>query len=346
MGKLSAIRPTLLDVARALDPNGNIATVAEILQEYNEILDDIPWMEGNLPTGHQITIRTSKPTPTFRLLNEGVVPAKATTGQVTEACAILENRNEIDKDVANLNGNTKAFRFSQDKAMIEGFSDQLADTLIYGDSSVNEARFNGLATRYFSLGTTYPEASTYMIDAGGTGSDNTSIWLVGWGDNTISGIYPKGSKAGLDYQDLGLQDVLTNATTGAKMRAYASWMQWKCGLAVMDRRYVIRICNIDVSALKTASDTSDSSANILKYMSMALDTIPAGGSVKRAFYMNNVCRQMLRAKLMAKSNFALTLDNIVGPAGIGRQQLAFFGVPVRRVDSILSTEARISTATT
>ena len=151
MAVLGSSRATLVDVARILDPKGSIDTVANLLQEYNEILDDIPWMEGNLATGHQMTKQTSKPTPYFRLLNEGIVPQKATTGQYTEACAIMENRNQIDVNVANLNGNTKAFRMSQDKPMIEGFSDTLADTLIYGDSSVDEEQFNGLATRYYTL---------------------------------------------------------------------------------------------------------------------------------------------------------------------------------------------------
>ncbi len=35
-----------------------------------------------------------------------------------------------------------------------------------------------------------------MIKGGGSGDDNTSVWLVVWGPNTIHGIYPKGSMPG------------------------------------------------------------------------------------------------------------------------------------------------------
>lgn len=341
MGALASSRATLVDVARILDPKGAIDKVANLLQEYNDILDDIPFMEGNLPTGHQMTKQTSKPTPYFRLLNEGIVPQKATTGQYTEACAIMENRNQIDINVANLNGNTKAFRMSQDKPMIEGFSDTLAETLIYGDSSVDEEQFNGLATRYYA--TTATDVGGQILSAGGTGSDNTSIWLVCWGSDKVYGIYPKGAKAGLDYQDLGIQEVTTNATTGARMRAYESWMQWQVGLAVQDYRYVVRIANIDVSALLTASDATDTSANILKLMIRALGKLPPRGNCSPVFYMNETVQSMLAVKLLDKSNAFLSINEmkntaIARPNGV----LSFQGVPCRRIDSILNTESVIS----
>ena len=351
MATLSATRPTLLDVARATDPDGKIAKVVNVIQQYNDIIDDITWREGNLPTGHQITLATSKPTPTFRLLNGGVVPSKATSGQVTETCAIMENRNQIDINVARLNGNTEAFRMSQDKPMIEGFSDTLATKLIYGDSSTTPEEFNGLSTRYFSFGSTYT-TSSQLIDAGGTGSTNTSIWLVCWGDDKVFGIYPKGSKAGLDYQDLGIQEIVTNTSTGAIMRGYTSWMQWQVGLCVADYRAVVRICNIEITNLETASDGTDTSANIIKYMSQALDKLPPGQNYQPVFYMNNRVRSMLRVKMNDKSNLYLKDEQISGANSITRRPtLTFQGVPCRLVgfqtgQGILNTESSIELAST
>ena len=347
MSTLSAIRPTLLDVSRILDPNGKIDKVVNILQNTNEILDDLPMLEGNLPTGHLFTKQTSKPTPVFRLLNAGVVPQKSTTGQVTETCAMMENRSQIDKDVAELNGNTVAFRASQDTPMIQGFSDMLGYTLINGDVSVDPEKFNGLASRYFTLGTTYL-TSSQVIDAGMAAgqSDGTSIYLVGWSPETVFCMYPKGSKAGLQYEDLGLQEVITSTTTGATMRAYVSWMQWKVGLCVKNYTYVVRICNIDYSALQTASDGTDTSANLLKYMSLALDTLPSMAGIKPAFYMNNTTRAYLRVKLMDKTNLFLSQKDLTTDQGINRMgQLQFMGVPCRRIDGIDGTAA-ISNAET
>lgn len=343
MGALTTYFPTLLDVARRLNPNGSIAMIAEILQQYNDILDDIPWVEGNLPTGHQTTIRTSKPTPTFRLLNQGVVPHKSTTGQIVDACAILEDRNHIDINVAKLNGNSAVYRASEDKAFVQGFGDLLASTLIYGDTSANPERFNGLAARYFSLATTH---TTYanIIDGGGSGSDNTSIWLVCWGEDKAFGIYPKGSQAGLQQRDLGEQSIIDPNQIGAYMQAYITWFQWMCGLCIRDYRSVVRIANIDVSNLATASDSADTSANLFKLMSRALDKLPPNMSGRKVFYMNEATRSMLRVKMLDKANLFLQMSQLQG-SSIARPDgvLTFMGVPCRRIDAILNTESQITT---
>lgn len=342
MAALSSNLPTLFDVTRRLDPNGTIADIGEVLTQYNEILDDIGWKEGNLPTGEQMTVRTNKPTPTFRLLNQGVVPNKSTTGQIVETCAIMEDRSHVDVDIALLNGDAAAFRLSEDVAIVQAMSDTLASTLIYGDTSVDPEQFNGLASRYFSKTATHV-TSSQIIDAGGTGSDNTSIWLLCWSPQTVYGIYPKGSKAGLLQVDEGIQTLLTNATTGAYMRAYVTFFQWKCGFAIKDYRAVVRICNIDISDLETASNSTDTSANILKYMSMALDKLPPNMAGRKVFYMNERVRSMLRVKMLDKSNLLLRLDEVKGlsiprPDGV----LTFMGVPCRRIDAILNTEAQIT----
>lgn len=345
MAELSSTRPTLLDHARLFN-DGKILKVANVLQEYNDILDDIPWIEANQATGHVMSIQTSKPTPTFRLLNQGIVPTKPTAGQISEGIAIMESRNQIDVDLAELNGATAEFRMTQSKPMIESFSDTLADTLIYGDSSTSPEQFNGLSTRYFTLGSTYT-TSANVIDAGGTGSDNTSIWLVCWGPDKVYGIYPKGSRAGLEFNDLGIQQITTDSTTGARMSVYEAQMKWKCGLAVQDYRYVVRIANIDVSNLLTAGDTSDTSANILKLMIRALGKLPPKAGLRPVFYMNETVQTMLAVKMLDKSNIWLSMGEVKGsPIHRPNGTLMFQGVPCRRIDSILSTESQITTATT
>lgn len=344
MSTLSTTRPTLIDHARAFN-DGKILSVANIIQQYYEILDDIPWFEANQATGHVMGIQTSRPAPSFRQLNEGVVPSKATVGQLTEGIALMENRNQIDVKLASLNGATAAYRMSQDKQMIEAFSEQLATTLISGDAALNPSQFNGIYSRYFSLGTTYT-TSAQMIDAGGTGSDNTSIILIDWGPNKVYGIYPKGSKAGLEYNDLGIQQITSDSSTGARLSVYESQMCWSVGLAVNDYRRVVRICNIDVSNLLTAGDTSDTSANIEKLMIRALGKLPPG-SVNPVFYCNETVQTMLAYKIYAKGSSLVSWREIKDtPVFRPNPVLHFQNVPVRRVDAIGSAESQITTATT
>jgi len=58
MATLSSNALTLIDFAKRIDPDGKTPKIVELLAQTNEILDDMKFMEGNLPTGHRITVRT------------------------------------------------------------------------------------------------------------------------------------------------------------------------------------------------------------------------------------------------------------------------------------------------
>jgi len=324
---------TLLDVAKTLDPDGKTAAVAELLSQDNEMLLDMPWYEGNLPTGHRVTTRTGLPEPVWRKLNGGVPPSKATTAQLDEACGILEARSEIDKDLAMLNGNTPQFRLLQAKAHLEAMNQRMQQQVIYGDRSTPEA-FVGLSPRYDDVPTTVGGAATKdnVIDAGGTGTDNSSIWLIGWGANTIHGIYPKGSQAGLIHNDLGELDAFDSSMN--RFRAYGDQYQWKAGIAVHDWRYAVRIANIDNSDL---TKNASAGADIIDLMTQALELIHSLNGVTPVFYVPRRIRSFLRRQTVNKvAASTLSYDNVAG-----KPALMFGEVPVRRVDAMLNSEARV-----
>lgn len=327
---------TLLDIAQSMDPQGKVADVAELLTQTNEILLDMPWFEGNLPTGHQGTIRTGLPTAVWRQFYQGVPPSKSQRAKITDACAMLETRSEVDVDEANLNGNASAFRLSEATAFVEGLNQTMADSLIYGNATVNPERFNGLAPRYSAIsGATNGQN---IIDAGGTGSDNTSIWLVVWGKQTAFGIYPKGSQAGLTHKDLGEYDAFD--ANQNRFRAYGDLWQWKCGVHVKDWRYIVRIANIDVSNLVAES----SAADLVKLMVRAFARIPLPGMGNAVFYANRTVKEMLSIQALNKSQNALSISESLrqfGGVNVAMQELRFMGVPVRTVDRIVTTEARV-----
>lgn len=324
--------PTLLDVTKALDPTGKLATIAEIMNETNEILDDIPWIEGNLPTGHRITMRTGLPEPTWRKLNQGVQPTKGTTAQVDESCGMLEAYAEVDKALADLNGNANDFRLMQDRGHIEGMSQEVASAIFYGDTAIDRHKILGLAPRFNTGDKDSAASAENVINGGGTGSDNTSIWLVGWGERSVHGIYPKGSKAGLAMNNKG--QITVQNSDGSRMEAYLTHYKWDCGLAVPDWRYVVRIANVDVTAL-----TKDASAgaDLLDLMVQALERIQGLSGVRPAFYCSRLIRSYLRRQILNKSNVLLSLDEVAG-----KKVLSFDGVPIRRVDKLLNTEAAVT----
>jgi len=328
---------TLADWAKRSD-DGKVATIVELLNQSNPILDDMVWKEGNLPTGHRITLRTGLPTVGFRQLNSGVSTTKSLTAQVDEQCGILEAISEVDVDLAKLNGDVSGFRLSEASAFIESINQKFAQTLFYGNAGTAPEEFTGLSPRYNSLSGT--NAGNIINVGSVTGSDATSIWLVGWGENTISGIFPKGSQAGIFHEDMGEQ-LIQNATGigTSRMKAYVDRWQWKAGLAVQDWRYAVRICNIDVSAL--VADTAGATLKLIEYMSRAIDRLPStGGNIKPAFYMNRTAYSILKIQAMNKSVNALSLS-----AGLNQFDMSFEGIPVRKVDSILGTSGVASEAT-
>src|SRR5215210_7343002 len=244
MAILGSTALTLADWAARMDDNFKTAMIIELLSQTNEILDDMLFVEGNLPTGHKTTVRTGLPTATWRLLNYGVPNGKSTTAQIIDTCGNLETYAVVDKDIADLNNNTASFRMSESMAFIEGMTQQVSSTLFYGNTAVNPERFLGLAPRYNTVSSASAQTAVNVIDAGGTGTDNTSIWIITWGPNTAHGIFPQGKQTGLRHRDMGEWPV--QDANGNTYQAYRDHFKWEIGLTVRDWRYIVRIVNIDV----------------------------------------------------------------------------------------------------
>lgn len=333
MAALSTAALTLADWAKRLDPDGKTAVIVELLSQTNEILTDMRFVEGNLPTGHRTTVRTGLPTVAWRLLNQGVTPSKSTTAQIDEQCGMLEAWSEVDKDLALLNGNIASFRLSEAQAFIEAMNQEVASTLFYGNAGLAPEEFLGLSPRYSSLTATN---GSNVLSGGGAGADNSSIWLVVWGDNTCHGIFPKGSKAGLLHEDYGEVTVETTAGVGgARMRAFQERWQWKLGLALRDWRYAVRICNIDISDLVAKVAAAD----LTELMIRAIHRIPALGMGRSVFYMNRTTYEYLDIQRRddVGSGGGFTFENVDGV-----QRPTFRGIPIAKVDALLETEATVT----
>jgi hypothetical protein len=329
MSVLGIKNPTLLDLANTLDPNGDTAVIVEAMNETNEVLDDMSWQEGNLITGNKTAIRTGLPEPTWRKLYGGVQPSKGRVRSVTDSTGMLEAYAEVDKALADLNGNSAAFRLIEDRAHVEGINQEIAAKVFYGNETLEPETFTGLSVRFNDLSA---ENADNIIDAGGTGSDNSSIWLAVWGPNTGYGIVPKGSKAGLQKEDKGQVTIENADGAGGRMEAYRTHYRFDAGLTVRDWRYFVRIANIDIPDLETIANTKE----LLTWMIMASELVPTLGMGRAVFYMNRTLRTKLRLGILEKVSAQLTWDTVSG-----KRVLAFDGIPIRRVDALLKTEARV-----
>jgi hypothetical protein len=332
MALLAAQYPTLIDVAKLMDPDGKAATIAEVLSQTNEALLDIPFIMANDRLGHRTTLRTSLPMATWRLLYGGVPYSKASTAQITDGMGMLEAFSFVDKALADMAADIASFRFSEDKAFIEGMNQQMAQTLFYGNLATNPASFTGLAPRYNTVNVSTSEAANNVIDAGGTGTDNTSIWLVVWGEETVHGIFPKGTKAGLSHMDVTTPAPVDAPDGSGKMLAYQTHYKWDIGFTARDWRYIVRICNIDVSDLAGGSPV-----NLQRLMIRAMNKIPNLNAGRAAWYCNRTVKTW--ADIQATEKTTLAFQSVEDAQG--RTLTKFRGIPIRCVDQILNTEARV-----
>lgn len=334
---------TLLDFAKSIDPNGKTATVVELLNQTNPMLSDMPWLEGNLPTGHRTTIRTGLPNVTWRQMYQGVQPSKSTRAQVDDACGMLEARAEVDVEIAKLNGNTSEFRLSEANAFLEAMNQAMQTAMIYNDVALNPERPQGLAPRFNSLSA---GNARNIFNAGGS-TNLTSIWLVCWGQDTVHGIFPKGSTAGLEHDDLGVIDAFDGSNN--RYRAYADHWKWKCGLSLRDWRYVSRIANIDTAALvaRTGTQAITAATSIIYLMMDAMNTIPFMGKGTPVFYCSRKVKASLQKIALDRSQNALAIMPAAGQFGQPGVasvdgDLRFFGIPVRTIDAIVENETAVA----
>ena len=342
MATLNAGQLTLADWAKRQDPQGTTPRIAELLSQSNEILEDAVFIEGNLPTGHRSVIRTGLPTVYWRSINQGVPRSKSTTATVDDSVGMLEAYAAVDKDLAELNGNAAAFRLSEDVAFLEGMNQAQAGTMFYGNPATDPRQYLGLAGRYSAI--SGAANGQNVLSAGGAASANTSVYLVGWGENTVFCPFPKGSKAGIVNEDDGVLTIYD--ANGNPYKAYQTHYQWKNGLVVKDWRYVVRVCNIDTATFAAMSGTQAPTGalgtNIIHMLSRALDRIPNLGTCRPAFYLNRSVYSLLRRMAMEKSTYALSLEAGMNQFGSPARWMSFEGVPLRRVDQLLNTETTVS----
>jgi hypothetical protein len=324
-----------MDVAR-LSGDAKTNAIVEVLNKTNDALDDIPWIPCNSGVVHKTTTRTSIPTPVWRKLNSGVPTEKTTTKQMSVGCGMLEIYAEVDVDQVNLAAHGQVDNVSanaaashalanENKAFIEGFGQEISRVMFYGDPAKPQEPL-GFTHWYSRLG------EKNVINAGGTGTDNTSIWLIAWDPMAIHGIYPNGSKAGLSEKFLGEQTV--KDAEGNQFQAYRTHYKWDAGFVVRDNRCAVRICNIDTA--KLVSGSADA-ADLIDLMVSAIYKLPkVARGYRRAFYVHPDVMTALDKQTRKVNNLMLNYGDVYG-----REVLKFRGIPIREQESILATESKV-----
>ena len=330
MAILTSTMPTLIDKFSRQDSTQKIMKIVELMAKQNDILMDAEYMECNDGSKHKTTMRSGIPEPTWRMFNQGIQPSKSTTVPVLDTTGMMEDYGLVDKALADLSGNADAFRASENLGKLQGFNNKAARYMFYGNTQTEPQAFLGMTPRYNSLSA---ESGRNIVDAGGTGSTNASIWFVTWGELTTHLIYPKGSVAGFQHRNLG-EDTVKDEV-GGEFQAYRDHFKWDIGMSVRDWRANARVANIDVTQL--TSDAA-SGAKLIENMIKAYYLLenPMQGEGKTVIYANRTIQTFLHLQAMNSKNVNLTLGEYAG-----RKIPELLGIPIKRCDELLNTESRV-----
>lgn len=313
------------------------APIVEFLNRENPILQDIRLVEANRGSYHTVAVRTSLPEGTFRAMYQGVPTEKATVTQIQEKTTMLESFAKIDTRMLELNRDRGDILLSQSKAFVEGLGQHQARTIFYGNPAVNPNEYQGLANRYTQHGTNKLRQSYNVIDAGGTGANLTSAWLIGWAEDRLCGIYPTGSQAGLRHEDMGVSLALDS--NGNEYKASTQHFMWDMGLAIPDWRYGVRIANIDINALAGAGTEGYTGPDLGLLMWDAIAKIPNRSAAGMFFYCTSKVWVAVHKLAMRQNNVHLNLIQ-----WNGEELPAINKAPFRVCDAISENEQHVEAA--
>jgi hypothetical protein len=320
---------TLEDHAKSFTDR-KVSKVIELLSQENAILEDMPFREGNMTGGHRTTIRTGLPEVFWRNYNQGIPTSKSKKATVDEKTGMLESYSECDVKLAKLEAQPEQYRMQEARAFLQAMGIEAAETYFYGNAGINPEEITGLATRYSSLSA---ENSENIVDAGGTGSNNSSIWLLCFGEDSLHGIFPRGSQAGIQHYDLGMQTAeFGEELGGRRMQVYRDHFSLDTGIVLKDWRYAVRIANIDIAALQTSTPP-----DLIDLMIKATHRLYSMNYGKCCFYMNRTVNQFLDIqKRDDVAQAGMTYQEVDG-----KRNMTFRGIPIKRVDALIETEERV-----
>lgn len=327
------------------DPDGRISTLVDLLSQENGILDDCLTVECQSGNAFEYTQVVKLPTPTRRIYNQGVPGTLAGVAKQVTTCAEYADWAKFDVSLAELGGNLQELRAQEDMLHMQGMGQLVASDLFYGSKLTDPTQFTGLANIYNTVSTTTSNIANNVIDCGGTGSTNTSMWLISWGPKHIHTIFPKGTTAGLQHKDFGLLPAVDSNSN--EYPAYRTWLNWKIGLAIHDWRFAVRACNIDVTLLNGANAANI--INTLVRMVHRPPIMPRGVAPvqdsdspdklvmgRAAIYVDRTIGTYLDLQAMNKTNVLLKMEE-----WDGESVTTFRGIPLRNVDALLDTESRV-----
>ncbi|NOW44158.1 hypothetical protein FHW96_000285 [Novosphingobium sp. SG751A] len=328
----------LIDALKAQDLNAE-AAVAEVLHQFTPFLKDANVQSCNKGTKHAISIRSGLPSVSWGALYQGIAQSKGNYTTVEETTGFVEGLSSVDTRLLGLYPNeTGKLRLMEAQGFIEAIAQALSSAIWYSDVRTSPTQFHGMAPRYNSL------ANKNVINGGGSGSDNMSIWFVTHGDMQTSMLTPQSIAAGLRREDKGEQRVLDG--NGNPYYVKEEMFCQHAGIGVKDWRWNTRIANIDVSDVVAGTVVLNPLLRKAYHKlqgthAYQMDKPGVAAPGRTVIYMNRTAFEALDAE----STNSRATDNFIRltPMEIqGEEVQTWRGIPIRRDDTLVETETLVA----
>ncbi len=330
----------MIDLYKQVDGKGRLIDVIETMNNTSQyVMDDWAWMMCNSGTKHTRSIRTGLASVAWGMLYTGIPQSKSTKQTIDDTTGFVEALSQVDTRQLKLYAsNQVAIRSAEGRSFMEAMAQELVTALFYHNPATDPKKPKGLGARYGVKATS--GAGNQIVDAGGSGSDNTSIWFVEWGYDGLSAIYPEGTTGGIIRENKGEQKVTDSIGT-----YYAEEELFRChvGFSLGDWQRVSRIANVDVSDMQAGTvklyDFLRSAYYKLKSRrtNKVMDQTNPG---RLAIYCNRDVLQALD-RLSTNAGSADNFTRLTWGEIEGKEVLTYRGIPIRETDAILNTEARV-----
>jgi hypothetical protein len=316
----------ILEQAKRLDPQNNVATIVELMNKTSELTADMVAVQANDIRSHEDNVRTELPTVGVRDINRGSTQSYSRTEKRTSNIILAEANPVIDEENIDPMPDPKKALNNEYKTYVEAMMQFFVENFFYGNPAQGEIL--GLFNEFNDL------ALENVVGLGGTGSDLTSVALIEWDELAFKMVYPRNHKTiGVDFTDKGKQ--LAHDADNNPFWAYMAQIKMKFGRSLVDPRNFQRICNIESDG--ATNNIIDITNKRHHELVRARNRLTNGGS-GAVIYCNRDIKSQFDIFAMDKQGGFATVINKLS----GEPVTVFQNMPIRLVEQMISTEDAVS----
>lgn len=311
---------TLVEMAKRTDPQGNSAELINILAESNPMLEEAHWEQANDLNSHEFTQVIELPSGDFGRINKGIAYSAGRTKQVVEPICEITDAYCVDDRLLKMAPSPQEYLAKEAALHVEGLGQTAHQTLLYGNRGTNPDAINGFMTRYNSLSQT-----DSVINGGGSGADLSSILVVNWGRDSAYLAYPR--EFGNFLTEKGPSDQWIQPTSGTGYWGKIITWSIRMGLCIANPKNVQRICNLE----NTGSSNIFSDDDLITALNKMDRTDNA------VIYVNRSIYTQMQIAFKSRANVNFTMQE-----AWGRPIMHFMGIPIKKLDKMMTTETAVS----